>query len=120
MKIDISGIDKATLLIELYRRAQVKGLGAMHAKNEPMTRDEALAELKVSTDFDYLHGRVMKVDLSENQMRIDLFDRDNGQGQAETAVAVARRRSVNPDEKGPGENSVDGSCAGGMRFGGPG
>ena len=39
--------------------------------------------------FDYLKGRVMKVDLSGDELCVRLYDRDNGQGAAERALHVA-------------------------------
>lgn len=47
------------------------------------------------TDFDYLQGRVMKVDLSEDTLDPWLYDRDNGQGAAERAIAEVRKGQVN-------------------------
>ena len=37
-------------------------------------------------DIDYLSGRVMKVNLSGDEMRTDLYNRDNGAGSAEAIV----------------------------------
>jgi hypothetical protein len=37
--------------------------------------------------YDYLRGRVMKVDLSKDQLKTGLYDRDNGEGAAERALA---------------------------------
>lgn len=86
--IDISGIDKAELLAALYNRARPQGLGFLHYTPEPMNVDEARQLLKSSDGyFDYLQGRVMKVDLSGDELTTWLYDRDNGEGAAATAIA---------------------------------
>ena len=51
---------------------------------------EADAEIAIAENpkmyFDYLYGRVMKVDLSKDTFDPFLYDRDNGQGAAERAI----------------------------------
>jgi hypothetical protein len=37
--------------------------------------------------FDYLHGRVMKIGLVKNEVNTALYNRDNGPGAAEAAIA---------------------------------
>jgi hypothetical protein len=51
-----------------------------------MTEAEAAKLLKDSMYFDYLRGRVMKVDLSRDSLEERLYDRDNGQGAAYDAI----------------------------------
>lgn len=86
-EISLVGIDKAAALAALYNASAPKGLGWFEASNETMTRDVAKELLKGQTYFDYLQGRVMKVDLSGDSMRVGSYDRDNGQGAAERALA---------------------------------
>ena len=66
-------------------------MGFYHAAPGDMTRDEAQAHLDDLEDghtyFDYLQGRVMKVDLGGDSLRVDLYDRDNGPGAAQAALA---------------------------------
>ena len=52
-----------------------------------MTITEAADLLERDTYFDYLKGRVMKVDLSGNELDPYLYDRDNGEGAAERVVS---------------------------------
>jgi hypothetical protein len=94
MDIDITGIDKARLLMALYAKAQPLGLGRLQYTPEPLTYEEASGLLSQATYFDYLRGRVMKVDLSGDVLRTGLFDRDNGEGAAARAVDAARREST--------------------------
>ena len=57
-----------------------------------MTVEEAEEILKKTTDFDYLKGRVMKVDLSSDDGFEEwLYDRDNGNGAAHRAIDELRR-----------------------------
>ncbi len=74
--INISKIDKA------------QGLGFLHFTPQDMTKEEAQAELDKTSSkyFDYLDGRIMKIDLSGNELDPRLYDRDNGQGAAEKTL----------------------------------
>ena len=88
MNIDISGLDKAEVLAALYNYSQRQGMGFMHKRGaEPMTVEQAREELEHGTYFDYLHGRVMKVDLSGDVLWAGLYDRDNGYEAAWHALA---------------------------------
>jgi hypothetical protein len=87
--MDISKLDKADVLATLYNRAMPLGMGMLHYTPEPMTREEAQVMLDESRDkyFDYVKGRVMKIDLSKDELRTALFNRDNGPDAAENALA---------------------------------
>lgn len=85
--IDISGLDKADVLCALYNNARAQGMGFLHFTPEPLSRAEALEELKRIERFDYLKGRVMKVDLSNNELHVGLYDRDNGEGSSASALS---------------------------------
>lgn len=86
--IDITGIDKATLVAALFNNSKPLGLGFFSAKNNSeMTKESAQKYLdKGQTYFDYLEGRVMKIDVSGNQMDPQMYDRDNGNGAANKVV----------------------------------
>lgn len=84
--IDITG-RKAAVLAALYNSSQPLGLGLLQFDPQPMTESEAQALLDSGqTYFDYLKGRVMKVDLSGDTLDPRLYDRDNGPGAAEQAI----------------------------------
>ncbi len=78
--------NKAAALAALYNHSRPVGLGALHFNPEPMTEEQAAELLKSHQRFDYLHGRVMKVDLSDDEFNPRLYDRDNGQGAAAFAI----------------------------------
>ena len=91
-KISLKGLDKAEVLAVIYNASKPQGMGFLHYNPEPMTRDEArrLLEVGSQTYFDYLNGRVMKIDISGEELSVWRYDRDNGQGAAERAIASLR------------------------------
>ena len=84
--IDISKLDKAEVLVALYNNARPQGMGFLHFNPKDMTKTEAVILLKEDTYFDYVAGRVMKVDLSKDEFDPGLYDRDNGEGAAARAL----------------------------------
>jgi hypothetical protein len=85
--IDISKLSKVQVLVALYNAAQPLGTGLLHYDAAPMSEEEAVHLLEQSTYFDYVKGRVMKVDLSKNEFDPRLYDRDNGQGEAQRVIS---------------------------------
>lgn len=90
---DLTGLDKAMVLAALYNGAKPLNLGFMNYDPTPMSNEEARALLERTKRFDYLKGRVMKVDLSEDQLDPRLYDRDNGQNAAQTLIDSLRETS---------------------------
>lgn len=96
-QLSIYGIDKARLLASLYNHARVQGYGNLqHDNQEQMHIGSALKiwngmSERGATYFDYLQGRVMKVELGGDMFDPMLYDRDNGDGQARIAIARARQ-----------------------------
>lgn len=88
--INIKGLNKAKLLAALYNASKTQGFGILQFEAKPMTEDEAAVLLERQTYFDYLKGRVMKIDLSSDELRTDLYNRDVGYGVAESIVEDAR------------------------------
>ena len=84
--IDISKLDKIEVLMALYNNAKAQGMGFLQFINEPMERKTAMRLLEENSYFDYVQGRVMKVDLSQNEFDPRLYDRDNGEGAALQAI----------------------------------
>lgn len=105
MGISIAGLSKAAILAALYNRARPGGMGFLHYDPTPMTEEQAQEMIGRGDDstamfgvrlhgdriyFDYLKGRVMKVDLSGDELDTRLFNRDNGEGAAEEVIAELR------------------------------
>ncbi len=85
--MNISKLNKAEVLAALYNRAQTQGMGIFQYQKGDMSKEQAEEILQQGhTYFDYLAGRVMKVDLSGDEMDTRLYNRDNGQGAAEKAL----------------------------------
>jgi hypothetical protein len=87
--MDISNLNKAEVLATLYNNSRSLGMGVQQFKPGEMAVDEAQALLdEGQTRFDYLHGRVMKVNLKGDELRTHLYNRDNGPDAAEQALAA--------------------------------
>jgi hypothetical protein len=88
--ISIAGLDKAKLLAALYNSSKPLGMGFLHFDPAPMTAEEATILLEKTTKFDYLKGRVMKVNLDTDELRTGSYNRDNGDDAVERIVANLR------------------------------
>lgn len=89
--ISIRGLNKADVLAALYNASHPLGMGFMQYDATPMTREEAQTLLDNQTYFDYLKGRVMKTDLSDDHVFDSWgYDRDIGNGAAEKVIAELR------------------------------
>lgn len=85
--ISLNGLNKAEVLAALYNASRPQGVGFFEYEAEPMTTEEAEVIFYESDGkFDYLKGRVMKVDLTGDEFNPVLYDRDNGAGAAQAAV----------------------------------
>lgn len=84
--INISNKSKAKVLAALYNASKPQGLGMLHYTPNKMSEQEAEELLKENTYFDYLKGRVMKINLSGDNLDPRLYDRDNGNGAAWEAI----------------------------------
>jgi hypothetical protein len=91
--MNIAGLKKAAVLAALYNASKPQGMGFMHYDPTPMTEKKAEMILWEGgeTYFDYLKGRVMKIDLSRDEVDTWGYNRDNGPDAAEKAVAELRK-----------------------------
>ena len=96
--IDIGGMDKAEVLAALFNASKQQGMGFFDTSGAGwMSVDEARKYTDSVLEreglhssglyFDYLRGRVMKVDLAGDELNPRLYDRDNGHGAALRALA---------------------------------
>ena len=96
--IDIKGLDPAEVLIALYRYALPRGLGWLHYRvGHELSLEEArevLSQVRKCCDgnpyIDYLHGRLLKVEIGGDTLDAKCYDQDNGYGMAEAALATLR------------------------------
>jgi len=84
--IDISKYEKAEVFAALYNHSRRLGLDISHYDPITMTKKEAEEILEIQEHFKYFMGRVMQIDLSQNQLDPTLYNRDNGPGAAEAAI----------------------------------
>jgi hypothetical protein len=94
--IDISHFSKAEVLVALFNYSHQQGLGFLDESGaRPLTLPEAQEIIdqrlqgNLGLYFDYLRGRVLKVDLSQDYFNPVLYDRDNGSGAAAAALTLA-------------------------------
>lgn len=89
--IDIKGLNKVDLVLALHRASRPLGIGHIVAMGSPPL-DHARVEghLAQGTYFDYLDGRVMKVEVGGDMLDPRMYDRDNGAGSAAKVVAGVR------------------------------
>lgn len=97
--VDIKGLDKAQVLITLWEASRMQGVSCLGYGGK-MTVKKAEQYLKdyrhVSKDgketiyFDYLNGKVMKIDIAPDVIDTRLYDRDNGEGAGERAIRNLR------------------------------
>jgi hypothetical protein len=86
MKINISKMNKAIVLMALYNASKMQGNSFLGGDGSSMTEQEATERLKSQTYFDYLNGKVMKIDFKSDVLETWLYDRDNGNGAALKAI----------------------------------
>lgn len=94
--MDRTGLTDAQVLTALYNASRVQGLGVLQARPEPMTVEAAEKLIKgtrheigqpaTGAYFDYLYGRVIKTDVSENPLDLWGYDRDMGPGAGARAI----------------------------------
>jgi len=91
--MDISNLPKPKVLAALFNEAKPLGMGFMHFRpDHVMDETEAAKLLEEQTFFDYHEGRLMKVDLSKDELLTSMYNRDNGQGAAEAAIERAFKK----------------------------
>ena len=98
--VDIKGLDKAEVLKALYDQSHLQGSGFLQAvPNGTVTVEHCRELLNHGTYFDYLYGKIMKVDLkSDDGFEERLYDRDNGVGAAQRAIDFLKSRKQKTEE----------------------
>ncbi len=94
--MDIAGHDKAVILKALFNGARTAPMARLtgQARGDLTTEEarEVISQAGHFLYFDYLFGRVLKIDLGTDFLDFRLYDRDNGQGAGERAVLEALTR----------------------------
>jgi hypothetical protein len=96
-----TGLDPAAVLAALYNNSKPQGMGFLQADSSLMDVRQAQAlldDVRSKSNrvyFDYLRGRVMKVDLTNpDGFEERLYDRDLGTGAAQCVVDELHRRAA--------------------------
>jgi hypothetical protein len=86
--IDISKFNKASVMAALYNHSKPQGMRILHCQPGPISEANAqgLLDANPTKYFDYLAGRVMKIDLSTDELDTWGYDRDLGEGAAQRAI----------------------------------
>lgn len=89
--ISTTGLSKAAVLAALYNGSQARGMGMFQSKPGEMTEEEARQIIgdREAPYFDYLYGRVLKVELVGDSFDERLYDRNLGTGAAQRAIDSA-------------------------------
>ena len=98
--ISLEGLSKSEVLAALFNRSKPQGLGFLNYDSTPMTDEQASERFGDCEEyFDYLDGRVMKVDLAGDELGTSGYNRDNGEGAAEAVINGLRSaRDVNAED----------------------
>lgn len=93
--VDIRGLDKAEVVLALWNASQMQGMSFLGYHGE-MSLEQIRADIEErkhkdfegndSIYFDYLNGKVMKVDVGQDEFDPRLFDCDCGEGTAQRAI----------------------------------
>ncbi len=96
--ISIKDFNKADVLAALYNHSKPQGLGFLNYIPNRMTREEAqeLLDANPRKYFDYLYGRVLKIDLSTDELDPRLYDRDLGNGAAQRVIDKLHEELTKP------------------------
>lgn len=107
-QVSIMGLNKAAVLAALYNNSKVLGMGILHATGKPMLIEEAQEIIDEGIfSFDYLHGKVMKVDIEGDEFSSWGYDRDNGENTAETVIQRLRETGEISSMKEAGSENDD-------------
>jgi len=90
-KVSLQGLEKGEVLAALYNASRPLGMGFLQYDAKPMTAEEGAQLVASQKYFDYLKGRVMKVNLQGDDLDPWLYDRDNGPGAAERVISELRK-----------------------------
>lgn len=86
-KVSISGLDKADVLRSLFNNSHPQGLGKYNPRSmSDMSIERAREYTATTLKFDYVDGRILKVDISKNELDTRLYDRDNGENAGLNAI----------------------------------
>lgn len=91
LSMNVSDLSKARVLAALYNAAKQQGAGFLHFETAPMTEKRARELLgSGKTHYDYLNGRMLKIDLGQDEIDTRVYNQVNGFDAAENAIEMLR------------------------------
>jgi hypothetical protein len=90
MMINIKGLSKGAVLAALYNASRPIGLGILYTNDVMTEKEGSNVYAEFGPSFDYIKGRVMKVNLGNDEFDPWLYDRDNGKGAADKVISALR------------------------------
>ena len=89
--INIEGLCKGAVLAALYNNTRPVGMGMLNPRcYDFMTEEEGLKHIEERVYFDYLQGRPIKIDFSNDSIYVRNYDRDCGAIKAKTIIEKLR------------------------------
>ena len=92
MSVDISGLNKGMLLLELWSNSKPASFFSMNGMTPPPFNAEKAQGAAQRGYIDYYEGRCIKADLTGDDAEPRLYDRDFGDGSFLRVVTDMRRR----------------------------
>ena len=83
--VNIKGLNKAEVLKVLHDNSKAQGMSFLHLRSLSLKECETIIA-EGNLYFDYLAGKVMKVNLEGDSFDPWGYDRDNGSGAAQKAI----------------------------------
>lgn len=93
--VDITGINKVELLRALWNNSTPAAYFTFTNTKPPEWNNERASTAIGSGFIDYFQGRIIKADLSKDQVNPSLYDRDNGRGAFSEIVEFIRSNGYN-------------------------
>ncbi|MDE7345128.1 MAG: hypothetical protein K2N48_00110 [Muribaculaceae bacterium] len=91
--IDITGLDKAELLLELWNGSHAQSMSFFGQFTTQPSIDDARSFLESANYYaDYFNGRVIKVDFRGDKVDGRLYDRNYGQGACERIIMNLKKK----------------------------
>lgn len=90
--INIKGLDKAEVLLALYKGSHTQGVSFLGMKGTfDLEKAKKEIEETPSLYFDYVNGHIIKCDISGDEFDERLYDRDCGEGRAAEVIEALKK-----------------------------
>jgi hypothetical protein len=100
--MNIKGLNKAEILLALWRGSHEQGLSRLGSFDREPTLEECKQEVERPGNYvDYFAGRVIKCNFSTDELDLCGYDRDCGNGAGDKIIAklkIATAAAINKSE----------------------